>query len=315
MFFVHFKRIIRTGLVSFWRNGFVSLASILVMVIALFVAGSVVFNNALLQESLDELKDKVDVNVYFVTTATEQEILEIKKTIEALPEVATVEYVSREEALSRFKERHANDDLTIQALEELDGNPLGAVLNIKAKDPSQYESVADYLKQGGGTNQNSGSLIDRVNYYQNKTAIDRLTMIITSTERSNFFRMAVLLIVALVVSFNTIRLAIYTSREEISVMRLVGASNGYIRWPFIIVGMMYGVVAGIVTLAIFYPVTYYFGPLFYPLPLFLNGAVEDGYLFRYFVENFVEITLIIFVSGIILGAVSSFLAVRRYLSV
>lgn len=315
MFFVHFKRIIRTGLVSFWRNGFVSLASILVMVIALFVAGSVVFNNALLQESLDELKDKVDVNVYFVTTATEQEILEIKKTIEALPEVATVEYVSREEALSRFKERHANDDLTIQALEELDGNPLGAVLNIKAKDPSQYESVADYLKQGGGTNQNSGSLIDRVNYYQNKTAIDRLTMIITSTERSNFFRMAVLLIVALVVSFNTIRLAIYTSREEISVMRLVGASNGYIRWPFIIVGMLYGVVAGIVTLAIFYPVTYYFGPLFYPLPLFLNGAVEDGYLFRYFVENFVEITLIIFVSGIILGAVSSFLAVRRYLSV
>lgn len=315
MFFVHLKRVIRTGLVSFWRNGFVSLASILVMVIALFVAGSVVFNNALLQESLDELKDKVDVNVYFVTTATEQAILDIKKTIEALPEVATVEYVSREEALARFKERHANDDLTIQALEELDGNPLGAVLNIKAKDPSQYESVADYLKQEGSVNQNNGSIIDRVNYYQNKTAIDRLTMIITSTERSNFFRMAVLLIVALVVSFNTIRLAIYTSREEISVMRLVGASNGYIRWPFIIVGMLYGVVAGIITLAIFYPVTYYFGPLFYPLPLFLNGAVEEGYLFRYFVENFAEITLIIFMSGVVLGAASSFLAVRRYLSV
>ncbi len=315
MFFVHFKRVIRTGLVSFWRNGFVSLASILVMVIALFVAGSVVFNNALLQESLNELKDKVDVNVYFVTTATEQAILDMKKTIEALPEVVMVEYVSREEALARFKERHVNDDLTIQALEELDGNPLGAALNIKAKDPSQYESVANYLKQEGSVNQNNISIIDRVNYYQNKTAIDRLTMIITSTERSNFFRMGVLLIVALVVSFNTIRLAIYTSREEISVMRLVGASNGYIRWPFIIVGMLYGVVAGLITLAIFYPVTYYFGPLFYPLPLFLNGAVEEGYLFRYFVENFAEITLIIFVSGIVLGAVSSFLAVRRYLSV
>ncbi len=285
------------------------------MVIALFVAGSVVFNNALLQESLNELKDKVDVNVYFVTTATEQAILDMKKTIEALPEVVMVEYVSREEALARFKERHVNDDLTIQALEELDGNPLGAALNIKAKDPSQYESVANYLKQEGSVNQNNISIIDRVNYYQNKTAIDRLTMIITSTERSNFFRMGVLLIVALVVSFNTIRLAIYTSREEISVMRLVGASNGYIRWPFIIVGMLYGVVAGLITLAIFYPVTYYFGPLFYPLPLFLNGAVEEGYLFRYFVENFAEITLIIFVSGIVLGAVSSFLAVRRYLSV
>ena len=314
MFLVHLKRVFRTGLISFWRNGFVSLASILVMIVALFVAGAVVFNNALLQASLDELRDKVDINAYFVTTASEEDILALKKTVEALPEVHSVEYVSSEDALARFGERHANDDLIIQALEELDENPLGAVLNIKAKDPSQYESVANFLKKEETLESGSPSIIYRVNYFQNKAAIDRLTEIISSTERSNIVRTLVLIIISLIVSFNTIRLAIYTSREEISVMRLVGASNAYIRGPFIVVGVLYGLIAGIVTISIFYPVTYYFGPLFYPLPLFLNGTVEQVTLFRYFVENFAEITGIIFGSGIVLGAVSSWLAVRRYLS-
>lgn len=312
MFFVHIKRIIRTGLISFWRNGFVSLSSILVMIVALFVAGSVVFSNALLQGSLDNLKNKVDVNVYFATTAAEEDILDLKETIETLPEVASAEYVSREEALRQFRERHANDDLTIQALEELEDNPLGAVLNIRAKDPSQYENVAAFLDDEAAR---ASSIIYRINYAQNKEAIDRLSEIIDSTERSSVARTLVLIIVAVVVSFNTIRLAIYTSREEISVMRLVGASNSYIRFPFVVVGIIYGIVAGLITIIIFYPVTYYFDPLFYPFPMFLNEAIEQTSLFRYFVENFAEIAVIIFGSGIVVGAVSSWLAVRRYLSV
>ena len=132
MLWTNIKRILRTGFVSFWRNGFVSLASVLVMTVTLFVIGSLVFNNALLDSSIGELKDKVDINVYFLTSADEESILSLKKTIEAFPEVARAEYVSREQALENFRKRHEDDTLTLQALDELGENPLGAVLNIKA---------------------------------------------------------------------------------------------------------------------------------------------------------------------------------------
>jgi len=140
MFWTKIKRVVRWSFASFWRNGFVSLAAVAVMTITLFVIGSLVFTGALLRTSIDALKDKVDVNVYFVTSAPEDEILSLKKSLEALPEVAKVEYVSREQALADFKMRHQNDQLTLQSLDELGDNPLGAAFNIKAKDAANYFS-------------------------------------------------------------------------------------------------------------------------------------------------------------------------------
>ncbi len=315
MLLVNIKRILRTGLVSFWRNGFVSLASVLVMTITLFVIGSLVFNNALLASSLDDLKQKVDINVYFLTDAPEADIISLKGKLEAFPEVARVEYVSREQALENFKKRHENDELTLQALNELGENPLGAVLNVKAKEPSQYENVANFLKSSSVLTSTGKPIIHKVNYAQNKVAIDRLTTIIDSSERSNFAKTLILMIVSIIVTFNTIRLAIYISREEISVMRLVGASQKYIRGPFLVAGVLYGVVAGVIAVALFYPVTYWFGPLFYPFPVFLGDAVGKLALFDYYIHNFLQISLIVLASGIVLGLISSYLAARRYLNV
>ena len=102
----NFKRVCKSGFVNFWRNGIVSLASILIMMMTLFVIGSVIFIGAVLNASLAELKDKVDVNVYFVTTAPEEQVLAVKGELEQLPEVQLVEYVSRETALELFKKRH-----------------------------------------------------------------------------------------------------------------------------------------------------------------------------------------------------------------
>src|SRR3989344_3591859 len=316
MFWVNVKRVWRAGLINFWRNGFVSVASILVMSITLFVVGSLVFNNALLQSSLDDLKNKVDINVYFITTASEEDILTFKKTIESFPEVALVGYVSRDEALVQFKARHEDDQLILQALDEVGENPLNASLNIKAKDPAQYGSVADFLKQNPLMSQEGTPLIDKVNYSQNKAAIDRLNDIISSSRKSNLARTLVLILASLAVAFNTIRLAIYVTREEISVMRLVGASKTYIRGPFIVVGLIYGLVSALLAIIAFYPITYWFGPLFYPFPVFLTkDVVSELHLFQYYISNFVQIALIIVGCGLALGATSSFLAVRRYLKV
>src|SRR4051812_31375018 len=99
MIWTNTKRVIRAGFVNFWRNGFVSLASILVMTITLMVIGSIIFVSALLNSSLEQIKDKVDITVYFVTTAQEVDVQSIQKSLEALPEVAKVVYTSRDQVL------------------------------------------------------------------------------------------------------------------------------------------------------------------------------------------------------------------------
>lgn len=145
MIWTDIKRIFKAGFVSFWRNAFVSLSSILIMTLSLFVIGSLIFLGAMLDTSLTQLKDKVDINVYFLTNAPEEEILDLKTQIEELPEVEYVEYVNKEEVLVEFRLRHENDQLILQSLEELGYNPFGANLNVKAKEISQYEGIAKFL--------------------------------------------------------------------------------------------------------------------------------------------------------------------------
>jgi len=276
------------------------------MLVTLFVIGSVIFSSAVLNSTLETLKDKVDIRVTFVTTASEQEILNLKDKLEALPEVETVSYTSREEALVIFKERHGDDQLILQALEELGDNPLGSSLNIKAKEPSQYESVANFLQNeeflsGGGV-----SIIDKINFFQNKTAIDKLSNIIDSSEKLGFIITIVLVIMSILITFNTIRLAIYISRDEISVMKLVGADSSYIRGPFVVSGILYGLFAAILTLLLFLPMTLWLGDMAKRFFVSFNA-------FDYYMSNFLEIFAIIIVSGVVIGAISSYLASRRYL--
>ncbi len=298
------KRVARYGLIGFIRNGFVSLAAVLIMTITLFVAVGLVISNAALQSVLSQLTEKVDVTVYFTTNATDDQIQQLQTSIKALPEVSTVNFVSREQALASFQARHANDQLTMQALEELGENPLGSSLEIRAKDPSQYETIAKFLESQQNTS--AGGAIDKVNFFQNKAAIDKLTQII-STTRSIGLAVAVIFgLAALLISFNTIRLAIYTARDEIGVMNLVGASNWYIRGPFMIAGVLYGIISGIIVLLVLYPVTVYLGP---GSEQFL-GSFN---VFNYFTANIAMLLGLVMGTGISLGALSSYLAVRRYL--
>lgn len=307
MFLTNLRRIIRSGFHGFWRNSFVSLASVLIMVIALSAIGSIMFMNTILDTTFDNLKEKVDVNVYFIPEASEQEILNLKASLENLSEIENVEYVTREEVYNDFVETYKSNQTTLKALDELDGNPFGARLNVRAKEISQYQSVADFL-----TNQNEVNLenpiIDEVNFENNKAAIDRLVKVIDFVEKFGTMLAIVLMIVAVLITFNTIRLAIYVSREEIGVMRLVGASVSYIRGPFVFSGIMYGLVSGLITLILFYPISLWLGKL-------NDNSLYIGInLFDYYVSNFGQIFLVIVGGGIILGAISSYLAVMRYLN-
>lgn len=303
---IEVKRIIKAGFVNFTRGGIISWAAVLVTTITLSVITSMMLLQAVLNFSLAQIKEKVDVTIYFTIGAPDNKISSLKESLELLPEVQSTNLVSAEQALALFRERHKNDYSTIAALDEIGENPLGAYLNVKAKDVSQYESIANFLKSDNALVQGSSSIIDKVNYHQNKNVIDRLNNITNGARQLGFLITLVLVAISVIVTFNTIRLTIYISKEEIGVMRLVGASKMRVRGPSMIEGVIYGVVSTIVTILLFLPATYYFGS---NMTEFLGID-----LYEYYISHLFSISGIVLLSGVLLGVISSVIAIRKYLN-
>jgi len=300
------NRIIKSGVTNFKRGGIISWAAVLVMTITLFVITTIILLQAVLHFSLDQVKNKVDVTIYFNVDTPEEQIMALEKSIEKLPEVASVVYTSQDDALKLFRDRHTDDYPTIQALDELNANPLGGYLNIKAKEISQYESIANYLKSDDALSLNADSIISKVDFNQNKLVIDRLNSIISGAQKLGFIITLILMAISIIITFNTIRLTIFVSKEDIGVMRLVGASKMRVRGPFIIEGAIYGLISAFVTVIAFFPITHWLGT---------NMTNFLGFnMYEYYFSNFFEIFFIVLLSGLLLGTVSSFLATRKYLN-
>ncbi|MGA9042338.1 MAG: permease-like cell division protein FtsX [Terriglobales bacterium] len=315
--FTNLKRIIKAGFVDFWRSGFLSFAAIVVLTLCLLSFGAVMFADVFGRAMIDSVKSKVDITVYFNQSAQESDILALQKTVNGLPDVASTTYVSSDQAMTDFQNRWQNNSLILDSLNEVGNNPFPAELTIQAKEPSEYAGLASFLNDqmsaASGTN-----LIDSVNYSENQALIDRLGRLIPDVEYAGLGLAILLVLVAVIVTFNTIRLVIYTSRDEISVMRLVGASNTFVRGPFVVSGVMCGIVSGILTLLILAGLVFWSGALIARLA----GAQVASDLSStisifsvYFISNFGQIFAVIMGAGIILGAISSYLAVRRYLKV
>lgn len=300
------KRIIKAGFINFKRGGLVSFASLLVVTITLSVITSIILLQAVLFYSLGVIKDKVDVKIYFNVGTEESKIMALRDSLLKLPEVSDIVFSSEDENLKNFRELHANDYSTIAALDEIGINPLGATLGIKAKEISQYESIANFLKSDNALVLGSSSIIYKINYYQNKLVIDRLNSIIAGAQKLGFLITLILIVISIIITFNTIRLTIFIAKEEIGVMRLVGASKMRVRGPFMVEGAIYGIIASFATMAIFWPITAWFGR---NMTDFLSLNIYDYYL-----SNFFQIFAIILLSGILFGVVSSFWAVRKYLN-
>ena len=303
MWRVTLQRIIKSGLKSFWRNGWLSAATISIMVLTLIVITTLLMVNLVASVVLKNLQEKIDISVYFKSEAPEEDILIVKSQLEKLAEVQRVDYVSSEDALLKFRERHQDNPYLIQSLQELGENPLEASLNIKAQDPSQYEGISNFLE-----GISYSTIIDKVDYRQNKDVIDRLSNIIINVKLVGLSLSGILVLIVILVTFSAIRLAIYSAREEIRVMRLVGANNWFIRGPFIVEGVLYGIISSLITLVVLYPVFWFFSPK-------LSGFLSINDFFVYFQANFWAFLALLLGLGVILGIASSFLAIRKYLRV
>lgn len=307
MFWINVKRVVRAGWTNFRRNGLVSYAAILVTTITLSVITGLFLFNAVLRTTIDNLQNQVDVAVYFTVDAQEERILALKAVLEELPEVSSVDYTSADEEVLAFRQRHADDYLTLQALEELGDNPFGGNLRIKANDSTQYESIVGVLEGDSQIARDNAQIIDRINFAQNKVVIDRLNSLIANSRDIGLILTIILSLVSITIMFTTVRLTIYMVREEIGVMRLVGASGNYIRSPFLVEGMFYGFFAALLTFLIFLPVTYFLGTH--------ATDVLGINLYGYYLGHIFSTGGLVLVIGLVLGALSSLLAVRKYLNV
>lgn len=299
--FNSFNRVLKSGCANFWRDKWLSVAAILMMLLTILSIVSLLMTNVLIDSFIATLEDKIDISVYFALDAEEEKILQTKTDLAKLNEVRSVEYVSSEEALNKFKEKHQDNQILMQSLQEVGSNPLNPSLNIKAQSASQYDVIVSFFNM-----EKYQEIVDKINYQENEAIITRLASITDLVRRGGFIILIILAVIAIFVTFNTIRLTIYSSRKEIKVMKLVGAGNWFVRGPFIIEGALYGIVAAILATVILFPGLWYLSP---KIASYISGAN----LFEFFKNNFLSLFLLQIGIGIILGTASSFASMGRYL--
>jgi cell division transport system permease protein len=250
---------------------------------------------------VDYVQNKINITVFFQTNTPEDQILSVKQSLETLPEVKGVEYISSAEALDIFKERHKNDSVISETINELSTNPLEPSLNIHAHSPEQYPAIAEYLDAP-----NLKQSFDKVTYFENQEIIDRLIRMVGTVNKGGLLITIILAAIAGLVVFNTVQLAIYSMRDEISIMRAVGASNMLVRGPFIVEGIIAGLIAAVTSLIVAAPILYFISP-------YLKQLVEDFSISGYFASHIFSLLLYQLALALAIGCLSSFFGVRRYL--
>jgi len=294
-------RIIKYGILDFKRNIWLATATIAVLVLALMVFSGLYFFNVFTSSAISSVRNKIDISVYFKATTSEDNILSTQSALKKMSEVKSVQYISKDEAFKIFKNKHKNDKTISKALDQIESNPLLPSINIKAKNPDEYSIIAAYLNSPS-----TKQFIDNISYSQNAVVIKRLGDILRTAKRGGIAVTIFMSLVAILIIFNTIRLAIYSSRDSIGIMRLVGGSSFFIRGPFLIEAILYGVVATAINILIIAPIIYFISPY--------SSILIPGFnLWKFFIDNIFLLILYELALSVGLGLISSFFAVSKYL--
>jgi len=303
-FITNLKRIIFFGWQSLSRNKGLSFGVIFIMSVAVLLITSLFLFQGFSEFLISEAQKKVDISVYFKKNITPEKIFAVESDLrQTFPKVENIEYISQEKALEIFKEKHKDDTLYLDALKEVGDNPFLASLNIKTNDPNIYSQISNFLGRGP-----TEDLIEKVSYYQNKKVIDKLFSFTNNMKKGGIVLSVILALLIALITFNTVKLTIGSFKEEISTMRLVGASNWFIRGPFLIQGLLYGIISVLIVDIVLFSVLYFLNPK-------LGNWFLDFNLLNYFKTNFFLLVSVQFIFSVILGVFSSFIAVHRYLKI
>ena len=306
--FVNFKRVFKFAAQDFGRNIWLSIVNITILVLALLTINFLIIFNLLTNNAIHVIKEKVDVSIYFKQNITQEQIDDLKQKISSSQYIKSVDYVSAEESLENFKQKHAQDENLLSAIEELkkdNSNVFSASLKIKAKDISMYENILNELKESQYVDLFE---IDE-NQFQDYTLMTQ--RLINISDKIRFFAYilsGVFMLIAFMMVFNTIKIAIYTHRDEIGIMKLVGATENFIKAPFILNILFYNIVALIVIIGIVYLGGAFLQPII--------DKLFEGYtinLVSYFNSNFIVIFFGQLLLSCVFSIISSLISIKRYL--
>ncbi len=299
-----FFRVIKFAFQDMVRNIGLSSMTVLILVLMLLSINTLIILNTITGQAVSTIKDQIDVSVYFNEDATTEEVEEIKSYIDSFPEVIEIKYLDEEQVLADFRAQHADNPEILSALDELGENPLGPTMIIRTREPKDYEKVITALSVPEYEN-----VIEAKTFGDTEKAIERIHVITTQVEHFGIALSGLFAFIAFLIIFNTIRVAIYTQRSEISIKKLVGATNWFVQGPYIVESFIFTVVSLVITV----------GLIFFSLR-FLDPYIEvvfgqSNILLNYYQTNFLSLILIHFISVLFLTVLSSILAMGKYLRV
>jgi len=301
----YFWRIVGFAVQDLWRNIWLSLVTISILGLTLVSVNMLVVFNVAASTAVALVEEKVDVSVYFKPTTTEDQVLTLQRDLQNRPEVESVQYVSQSQALEQFRTAHQDNTAIIGAIDELGNNPLGATLRVKARDLQRYPDIIAVIDQP-----QYASIIAEKDYDDRSGMIDQIS---SWTERGRQVAWGFIILfggISALIVFNTVRVAIYTHREEIGIEKLVGATNWFVSLPFVIEGVIYAVAGILVTIALVWPLLGIVQP---SLTAFFGAGRLN--IISYFSQHFFFIFGLQCLGAIALNVLASFIATRKYLKV
>jgi len=260
--------------------------------------------NVVLNTGIKSIQDKIDISVYFNDDAKQGDIIALQEDLADLEEVKTIKFVSKDEALKRYEEQNKDNPKLLESLKDTE-NPLPPSLEIKVYDPSKLDVLTPIFD-----NEKYKLIIHKVSYKENKTIIDKLFQATQFTKQVGVIATLAFTVTALVIIFNTVKMAIFTRKEEIDIMKLVGATPSFIKGPFLIEGAIYGVISTLISIMIIGTILYFLAPT---LVHYFGGVGDD--LSGFIRSNIVWLVFAQLFVGIFIGTVSSWLAVRKYVKI
>ena len=305
---ITFLRVLKSGVVNFGRNAWLAIAAMAVMTVTLTIVLFSLLTSATLNNTIAEINSKIDISVYLNDSITTQQLAQFMDGLRKLPDVKSVSYVSKDQALAIYEAEYSSDTTLSEAVSQT-GNPLPASIKVDPIDPSKIQSIQNFVDESQNVPLEDPQIHSSYGGDQ-KTAIDKIAHATNILKRVGVVAVVLFTVISMLIIFNTIQMAIFNRRDELTIMRLLGASTWFIRGPFVVESIIYGVISALISIA---GIDALFLTASSGLQASSLGLLDIGYANTYFHRNFLGLLTMQLAAGILIGAASSIIATRRYL--
>lgn len=306
MFLLSLKRILKFSWQHFWRNVWLSIVTITIIILTLFSLTTLVLVNAIADAAVNSIRETVDVSFYFDNKISGEAVELLKNELtEKIPEIKEIIYISAQEALDEFKQKHRADADIQASLAELEHNPLGAILILKAHNVDDYPQIMEKI-----SGMRAETLAEKIDYDDHRLLISRINNFADKIRTFSLALSLIFIAIALLTVFNTVRMGIYIHRKEIGIMRLVGASNWFIRLPFVAEGLFYALFSCLIFWGLIFLVLNFVAPWINSFFTGINFNIQ-----AYLIANVVNIFGFELIVISVINVISAVIAMSRHLKV